>query len=473
MLNQGDWILKIDQESAFHHIIVDKDFRPYLDFTLQNRYYQYRAMRFGVKHAPLTFHKTLRPVIRIIREELGVRHLAYCDDIIVIHEDRGKLLEAKGRIINMLMNFGWKICNEQINFGANQSTNISEVVNRLEQRSINNGRCRISKDEGIDRKMEKNSVIMQDCEASWKGWNIKLHLHHNILLEIIWGKSQIDKNKPIQATIAQSEAILATDASLRSQGACLKLTNPIEDIWIKGNWSNRWNFNSSNQLEEASILCALLRQEPYFKMKKIKSLNIETDNNSSTFNINKRAAAVALANQVDRTLEIVENYNLQLHAYLIPRTQNMIPDSLSRLSTSENYMINQQILNEALHILKVKPSIDLFQNRKNRRFKRFISAEQIRERKDNCSDGSFKLAIPIMVVEPHEVDLEMVNSGKKRRRVNHRWEDEEIKKTPSSKINDSVNISGNKHEKLFRQKLEQRELAAAAMEKVNAGQNTI
>ncbi|KAA6401466.1 MAG: hypothetical protein EZS28_003000 [Streblomastix strix] len=70
MLKYEDWMLKIDLESAFHHIIVDKDFRPYLVFTHQKRYYQYRAMCFGMKHAPLTFHKTLRPVIRIIREQL-------------------------------------------------------------------------------------------------------------------------------------------------------------------------------------------------------------------------------------------------------------------------------------------------------------------------------------------------------------------------------------------------------------------
>ncbi|KAA6393078.1 MAG: hypothetical protein EZS28_011396 [Streblomastix strix] len=260
MLIQGDWIMKIDQEQAFHHIIVDKDFRLYLGFTHQNRYCQYRAMRFGVKQAPLTFNKSLRPVIRIIREELGVRILAYCDDIIIIHEDRRKLLEAMGRILNLLMNFGWKIA--------------------------------------------MNKSILESTK------------------EIFWVKFQIDKNKPIQTTIAQSEAILATEASLP---------------------------------------------------KKIEPLNIETDNSSSAFNINKGAAAVALAKQVDRTLETAENCNIQLHTYFIPGTQNKILDSLSRLATSGDYVINQQILNEALHILKVKHSIDLFSNRKNRRFKRFVN----------------------------------------------------------------------------------------------------
>ncbi|KAA6364619.1 MAG: hypothetical protein EZS28_039854, partial [Streblomastix strix] len=94
ILKLEDWILQIDIESTFPHITVDKEFRPYLVFTHQNRYYQYRAMCFGEKHAPLTFHKKPQPVIRIIREELGVRILAYCDDIIIIHADNEKLLSV-------------------------------------------------------------------------------------------------------------------------------------------------------------------------------------------------------------------------------------------------------------------------------------------------------------------------------------------------------------------------------------------
>ncbi|KAA6373548.1 MAG: hypothetical protein EZS28_030923, partial [Streblomastix strix] len=100
-------------------------------------------------------------------------------------------------------------------------------------------------------------------------------------------------------------------------------------------------------------------------------------------------------------------------------------------------------------------------------------AEQIRERKDNCIDGRSKLAIPIMVVELHEVDLEIVNRGKKRRCVNTRWEDEEIKKIPSSRRNDRVIIRGNIGEDLFRWTLEQRELAAAATDKVIEGWHII
>ncbi|KAA6397704.1 MAG: putative Transposon Ty3-I Gag-Pol polyprotein, partial [Streblomastix strix] len=370
-------MLKIDLESAFYHIIVDKDFRPYLGFTHQNRYYQYRAMCFGVKHAPLTFHKTLLPVIRIIREELGVRILAYCDDIIIIHEDKGKLIEAKDSIINILMNFGWKIAMNksvleptrvitflgwQIDMNKDQLMMTEERQARMKgligrwRRIIQQGRMvkvkflasflgslnflRLQIRRGGLHMRKLNKIKSQI--AMYKGWNSYLHLHHNTLQEIFWWKSQIDKNKPIQATISQPEATLTTDASLHSWGACLKLMNPVEEVWFQGSWSSRWNLNSSNQREAAAILCALRRSEPYFKERQTKSLKIETDNSSAAFNINRGAAATALAKLVDRTLETADNYNLQLHAYHIPGTQNKIPDSLSRLATSGDYMINQQ-----------------------------------------------------------------------------------------------------------------------------------
>ncbi|KAA6359387.1 MAG: putative reverse transcriptase, partial [Streblomastix strix] len=109
LLQPKDFMIRIDLESAFHHIQVDTEFRPFLGFTFNNKFYQYRAMCFGVKHAPLIFHKTLRPVIKFIREVLQVRIIAYCDDIIILHQNLEELNQIKHKIINILSNFGFKI----------------------------------------------------------------------------------------------------------------------------------------------------------------------------------------------------------------------------------------------------------------------------------------------------------------------------------------------------------------------------
>ncbi|KAA6322723.1 MAG: putative reverse transcriptase, partial [Streblomastix strix] len=109
ILQPKDWMIKIDLESAFHHIQVDKELRPFLGFSFNQKYFLYKAMCFGIKHAPLVFHKTLRPVIRFIREVVKVRIISYCDDIIFLHQDLEELKEKKQQIINILANFGWKI----------------------------------------------------------------------------------------------------------------------------------------------------------------------------------------------------------------------------------------------------------------------------------------------------------------------------------------------------------------------------
>ncbi|KAA6346395.1 MAG: putative Tyrosine-protein kinase, partial [Streblomastix strix] len=63
LLQPGDYAVTIDIKSAYSHIHVDQDLSPYLSFSFNNRCYSYVAMPFGIKSAPRTFTKMLRPVI--------------------------------------------------------------------------------------------------------------------------------------------------------------------------------------------------------------------------------------------------------------------------------------------------------------------------------------------------------------------------------------------------------------------------
>ncbi|KAA6383624.1 MAG: hypothetical protein EZS28_020846, partial [Streblomastix strix] len=67
---KGDWIFKIDPKTAFLHIPVDPQFKPFLGLTHKKKFFKYVAMRFDVKHALFTFLTVLFPMIRIIREHL-------------------------------------------------------------------------------------------------------------------------------------------------------------------------------------------------------------------------------------------------------------------------------------------------------------------------------------------------------------------------------------------------------------------
>ncbi|KAA6400036.1 MAG: hypothetical protein EZS28_004444 [Streblomastix strix] len=209
----------------------------------------------------------------------------------------------------------------------------------------------------------KSKAVLQ------KGWNAVVFLNRQVLQEIFWWQSIITRNRPVQATIVQPQAILATDASQTHWGATLKLFNPAQEVWFWGKWSLNWHLQSSNQRETAAILCALRRSGTFLKERQVKSLKIETDNTSAAYNINRGSAAIALAKLVDRILEIAENSNLQLHAFHIPGVTNKIPDSLSRLATSGDYSLHQEVFEEAIRVLRTRPSIDMFANRQNRKLK--------------------------------------------------------------------------------------------------------
>lgn len=100
-------------ESAFHHVLVNQELKPYLGFMTNGRFFTYIAMCFGIKHAPWMFYKTLRPVMTYIKEELGVRGVAYCDDLIFLHQDKEALLSMVGKIVFILEAFGFKISKEK------------------------------------------------------------------------------------------------------------------------------------------------------------------------------------------------------------------------------------------------------------------------------------------------------------------------------------------------------------------------
>lgn len=79
-------------------------------FTFQEEVFQFNCLPFGLSSAPWVFTKTLRPAIALVRE-LGVRCIAYIDDILVLAESREMaqihvaglkyLLECLGFIINL------------------------------------------------------------------------------------------------------------------------------------------------------------------------------------------------------------------------------------------------------------------------------------------------------------------------------------------------------------------------------------
>ncbi|KAA6380432.1 MAG: hypothetical protein EZS28_024042 [Streblomastix strix] len=189
------------------------------------------------------------------------------------------------------------------------------------------------------------------------------------------------------------------------------------------------------------------------------------------------SAVASLCKLTDRILKIVEDLNIQIHSFHIKWKTNIIPDSLSRLATSGDYFLKEEILHEALMMLRIKPTADMFTNRRNKKFRRFASLVQDNQatahnnqqsdlRKDNCSIGRTILASTTVVTKHIQNNEEIRDSRRKRRRNKDRQK--ETKTEEATSIGQDVDCSdrGKRVESLFRLDLQQRGLDNEAVQGV-------
>ena len=87
-MQPNDWMTSLDLKSAFNHLVVAPEMRPFLCFVHKGKCYCYRAMPFGAKHSPRLFTEALGYTIRYIRAVWPVRVVAHMDDILLMHQDK-------------------------------------------------------------------------------------------------------------------------------------------------------------------------------------------------------------------------------------------------------------------------------------------------------------------------------------------------------------------------------------------------
>ena len=108
LLRRYDWMTKLDLKDAFFMIPIHSSSRPALRFSVQNRLYQFTCLPFGLSCAPWVFTKTLKPALTLLRE-LGVRLVAYIDDILVMAETEEKSRDHTEGLVYLLENLGFMI----------------------------------------------------------------------------------------------------------------------------------------------------------------------------------------------------------------------------------------------------------------------------------------------------------------------------------------------------------------------------
>jgi ribonuclease HI len=173
-----------------------------------------------------------------------------------------------------------------------------------------------------------------------------------------WWIATIAANVPRRIAQTPPQAVLQTDASPLGWGAVVQLLKDKTTLWISGKWGKK--ARTSNAFECLAVLRTLYRLHQMHRCPDLSSVLVRSDNTTTCYNINRRAACESLAPLIHRLLRFADRHQIELTAEHIPGTQNIIPDRLSRISPQGDYALKQTILQQLLEQWQVQIDADLF-----------------------------------------------------------------------------------------------------------------
>ena len=403
---KDDFATSLDLKSAFNHLIVNSELRPYLAFAFRGKSYCYRAMPFGAKHAPRLFTKALSFAIRFARINWDLRIVAYMDDILLLHQDPVYLQTATLQLAIFLEQLGWTINREKSEFfpkrqitflGWNidfQSLSLSmtpdtrtsslkllkEWIPRAYSGSsvptrsfasligsLQSLRAQLPRAGLYLRALHTN--LTQGVHSS--GWNGKVTLNRRIISELLWWSRNIVYNTPYIFEYRPSQACLTTDASGEGFGAWLRIGHL--SFTTSGFFPPHNSYTSSNQRETAAVLLSLSQFLPTLQAEQIRSMLIQSDNMVTVCNLARQSATETLLKLTREIFSLLTKADIRIQAAHIPGINNIVTDSLSRLDLAGDYELQQAIFASATASLHLSPSVDCFATALNHKCPRFFA----------------------------------------------------------------------------------------------------
>jgi len=108
LIQANDFLIKIDLEDAFYHMMIHPSMRRFFRFQWKDQVYQFNVLPFGYRDAPRLFTMMLRVVLKEIRKQ-GVRLIAYMDDLLIMAESVEEACRARDIVLATLKKYGLTI----------------------------------------------------------------------------------------------------------------------------------------------------------------------------------------------------------------------------------------------------------------------------------------------------------------------------------------------------------------------------
>jgi hypothetical protein len=403
----GDYAVSIDIKSAYSHVSVHPSLRPYLGFSFEGKSYVYNAMPFGYKDAPRVFTRIMRGVIWNVRKFWNVRCVQYLDDLLFLDQNPANLERIVGEIIPWLDNLGWTVSEKKSDLipkqvftylGWHWDTQLMCVA--LSEEKKDNVLFLLHQ---WEKKMSKRKLVLvrelasligilsatrpQHCRASLylvkmnrlkcatvnrEGWDGRCFVTHMICGELHWWQKTIATNEPSHLSpLPLPDGHMWVDASPSGWGASLKLSEG--NFRAFGLWDENVSNQTSNFREMLAVSCAIRSYLSRCILQGGLHLRIHSDNTSTVFNIQRKAAARNLYHPLRQLFNLCIANDIEISAIHVKGEKNFVADSLSRLSRSGDYSLKPGVFSSICEHLHIAPDVDVLSASKKAQLPHFFS----------------------------------------------------------------------------------------------------
>lgn len=106
LLSKDCYLASIDLKDAYYSVPIREEYRKFLCFQWQGKFFRFRAMPFGLTSAPQIFTKLLSPIFSTFREE-GFQRFAYVDDSFILGDSEEECIRAVDWLADKMTNLGF------------------------------------------------------------------------------------------------------------------------------------------------------------------------------------------------------------------------------------------------------------------------------------------------------------------------------------------------------------------------------
>jgi len=107
-LNNSDFMMSFDLKDMYHHVFIHPEHQQYFGFKLNQQYYVFKVLMFGVNYAVFITDRLLKP-IKIFLQSHGIHLGIYIDDGRIISHSHNLCKSQFDLVLTVLQCSGWSI----------------------------------------------------------------------------------------------------------------------------------------------------------------------------------------------------------------------------------------------------------------------------------------------------------------------------------------------------------------------------